>query len=65
MRILQSKDKTTFMCHMNGQSFQSTDRAKVSNWRDEQMKGQKDYIELLNEATQIWYDKSETNYKGD
>ena len=64
MRIIQSKDGSTYMCHMNGQSFQSGNKEYVEEWRDDQMKHEAEYKSLLNNATQAYYN-TDNNYTGD
>lgn len=64
MRILKSKDGGTYMCYMNGQSFQSGNKEYVEEWRDDQMKDQAEYKTLLDNATQAYYD-TDNNYTGD
>tara|TARA_R100001369_G_scaffold10833_1_gene24119 strand:- start:265 stop:462 length:198 start_codon:yes stop_codon:yes gene_type:complete len=65
MRIIQSKDGSTYMCHMNGQSFQSGNKEYVEEWRDKQMENEAEYKELLDIATQAYYNDKSFNYKGD
>ena len=65
MRIIQSKDGGTYMCHMNGQSFQSGNKEYVEEWRDVQMQDKAEYDTLYNAAVQAYYDDTSFNYKGD
>ena len=65
MRIIQSKDGSTYMCHMNGQSFQSGNVEYVEEWRDVQMQDKAEYDTLYHEAVQAYYDDTSFNYKGD
>ena len=65
MRIIKSKTGEVYMCHMNGKNIQSTIREDVETWRDEQMKYEAEYKEILDFATQALYNDKTFNYKGD
>jgi len=65
MRIIKSKTGEVYMCHMNGKNIQSTILKDVETWRDEQMKYEAEYKEILDFATQAFYNDKTFNYKGD
>ena len=65
MKIIKSKTGEVYMCHMNGKNIQSTILKDVETWRDEQMKYEAEYKEILDFATQAFYNDKTFNYKGD